>query len=101
MTETIKMTSELRTMLHELRRDRERQGKPTGGEAELVLALIKDAHKDLLKRQGYSPDATARARINRSGDAFAGQAGVTAEEKIAAAFGRTPEWVRAHQSRGG
>ncbi len=93
------MTDKLRTMLGDLRRDRQLSGKEAGDDASLVKQIVEQAHKELLEGLGYDPNpATAAARVNRVKNAStAAMAGVSEVDKVSAAFGRPPGWMEAQE----
>ena len=96
----VKLVGNLGRKLADLRRDRELRGMPAGTDEELIRRLIEEAHSDFLEANGYrdmdSSSASAQARISRASSAHVGvgPGAVSAEEKVAAAFGQTPDFVR-------
>ena len=97
----LRYTGDLKTMLGDLRRDLRLSGKDApGDDARLVRLCIEKAHARLMESLGYDP-ATAAAQANRNSNASVESGQCSELDRISAAFGRTPEWLRAQERLNG
>ena len=90
----IKLSGSEMQQVADLMQDRRLKGKKVADEAGLFKALLADAHRAFIDEHGYKGESAARMNYARNAEVGTGPGQVSLEEKMAAAFGRTPEFVQ-------